>query len=92
MSDDCFTFIDKSGRWRLSVQKTFLLVCTHPWNHDAYDLNIKYLIFSYLHNSHGPAVVSLLDGREEYWLNGKITNKDVINTNLFNDKVMEIIA
>lgn len=92
MIKDNFTFTDKSGRWRLTVKKTFLLVCEEPWKHDAYDLNLIYLIFSYLHNTRGPAVISILDGREEYWLHGRISNKDVIETNLFNDKILEIIA
>lgn len=89
---DTFIFYDSSGRWKLSVDRLFLKECPEPWKHDAYELNVSYNLFQYLHNDRGPAVVSVLDGRTEYWLHGKYVSKDAIDHILFHDKIMDLIT
>lgn len=89
---DHYTFEAKSktADYVLTVEKAFLEKCPNPETIDVFDLNAKHLLFRFLSNPVGPAVIRknapapgehykgkllVRDGnRYEYWVKGRLLN------------------
>ncbi len=70
--NDAYTFKTTNGKWSITVEKVFLNKCSNPKNLDIRDLVVDYKINHYFHNTEGPAIIRLEDGRKDYWLYGEL--------------------
>lgn len=65
---ESYQFNDKGMKFHLSVHPDFLKVCPNPSAYDYKALLEQFNMFAYLHNTTGPAVHRIKDGKEEYWV------------------------
>ena len=65
------SFKDKNGEYLFTVKKEFLTNCPEPEKLPAYELFDTHAIYNFFHNTEGPAFTNLLDGQEEFFINGK---------------------
>lgn len=66
--------------------------CENPQEHHNYSLINDYKLTSYLHNERGPAIISISQINESYWINGKNVNKKEWARLSFHTKLEDIIG
>ncbi len=91
-----YTFYDASKQFLLTVKSEFLNRCWLPSAYDVYTLNTEYFLSKFLHNPTGPAIVDVINGINQYWINGKrLTDEDGETFALrakYEDKLMDLIS
>lgn len=92
-----FTFTADHGKIEITVKKEFLEKIPDPTKVPFGDLFQKHHAKDFLHNEHGPAMVSLVPGVDfkDYWLNGQRcddeTKARIMHGNKFDQKFNDLI-
>jgi hypothetical protein len=98
--NDIYTFTTHDNKFQFSVKfsfysKFFANTSLKPEQEQLYVLMNKYGMASYLHNSHGPAIIYKETGKMEYFINGKqLSEKDgqrLQHEVDFNNNIAEIL-
>lgn len=88
-------FTSGCQRYKFTVKVEFLKKCHKPDTYEPYELMNIYHINRYLHSNVGPAIVDLVTGNEEYWINGEQLTKEnsekLKHKNEFDKKFMDML-